>query len=176
MKRLTLALVLALMLMPMLTRAQRGAVGIRAGFNGAPGGLTGQYFLTDENAVEMHLGHSDWKGDTPLMQRGSMMLGGAYQRYLFVGDNDNASGFYGQCGARLRMHLGNMQLSRETGAAAGTGNQHVTVEAYGGGGVFVRVAQAFEIFAEVNLGVGSPRGSKYGLMAETGLGARLLLW
>ncbi len=175
MKRFTLALALTLLMSPLLMQAQLGSVGLRAGFNGAPGGLTGQYFMTERNAIEMHLGHTDWKGDAPMMQRGALAIGGAYQRYIYVGDNDNASGFYGQAGSRLRMHLGNIHRAVE-GKAGGTGTQKMTIDAYGGGGVFVRIAQTVEIFAEVNMGFGSPRGSKYGLMLDTGLGARLLLW
>jgi hypothetical protein len=108
------------------------------------------------------------------LERGALVLGLAAQPIWFVGDrHSQASGFYANLGGRVRYHLAlsgdrfsmNMQ----------TGGMTLTPEVVAGGGVFVRLVNAVELFGEVSGFLGSYTGRTWGGNLESCVGLRFLV-
>jgi hypothetical protein len=164
------------MMLPLLSLAGPGhrrqehltAVGFRAGWSGGPNGLTVHKAVNDFSAFEFVAGvnnkamrrsefhNGPWQFDT--------YIGASFQPRLMAGDYDFSVGFYGDFGARARIHNYRFHYGEPN---------KITPDLIGGLGMMIQTGSV-QLFADIHAKYSESNGG-YAPGVESGLGLRLML-
>lgn len=151
------------------------SVGVRAGMEGAPMGLTYHYVLTHHSSVEAHIGYSPKQGRAieEGFYRGNLMMGLVYQPYIVTGDRDVATCLYASIGARLRLH--NYRLRNPPSINYHKFHSPVTPDFILGAGFLLELHESIEAFVQLD-GVSFDSyayGREFGVESTLGLRFRI---
>jgi hypothetical protein len=149
----------------------RTSIGFRAGWVGAPNGLTIRKVVGNGSAFEFVGGYNHKyarRTELPLLRKGNSFLGASYAPFFLVSEGNIGVALTADIGARLNFHH-YRTWSNEQGVSK------ITPEAIGGLGMQVEFSEKVEIFADVHLKYfNEPHGS-YVPGIESGMGIRFAL-
>jgi hypothetical protein len=168
---------IAMMLLPLLTLAGPGrrhsqtltAVGFRAGWAGAPNGITVRAAINEFSAFEFVAGVNNktmrrseyhngiWQFDS--------YIGASWQPTFMAGDDDLSVGFYGDFGVRARIHHHRFHYAVQPNP--------ITPDVIGGAGMIIQTG-SIQLFADIHAKYTDNMGA-YVPGLESGLGLRINL-
>lgn len=146
------------------------SLGFRAGWSGAPNGITLRYRFAPHQAVEVVTGYNNKEGrrmDLSLAEQGNYFLGIAYQPEFIARESDLGVGFFANLGLRARYHA-----YRSTGTE---GRSVITPDLYTGVGMQLEFGDAMELFADINVKYYNKTNNAYVPGLESGAGIRFMI-
>lgn len=144
------------------------SVGFRAGWSGAPNGLSLRKVVGEHSAFEFVAGYNIKEGrqtNLPFHKQGNTMLGVAYQPFVMACENNLGVGFFANLGVRARYH--NYRLAENPNTSK------ITPDFFTGGGMQVELGEAVELFADLNMKYYQKLNGYFVWGMESGLGLRV---
>jgi hypothetical protein len=147
------------------------SIGFRAGWVGAPNGLTLRRTVGNAAAFEFIAGYNHKyarRSELPTMKKGNSFLGVSFAPYFLMSEGNLGVALTMDLGARLNYHHYRYFAYPEYGPK-------ITPEVTGGLGMQLEFSETVEVFADVHVKYfNEPHGS-YVPGVESGLGLRIVL-
>jgi hypothetical protein len=147
------------------------SIGVRAGWIGAPNGLTVRRVVGNGAAFEFVAGYNHKyarHSDLPLLKKGNTFVGASFAPYFLMSEGNLGVALTADLGARLNYHNYRYINNPEYGPK-------ITPEVIGGIGIQVEFSEAVELFADVHVKYFNEPHNSYVPGIESGLGIRFVL-
>lgn len=149
----------------------RTSIGLRAGWIGAPNGITVRKVIGNNAAFEFVGGYSGKYGrrnDGPQIKKGNTFIGASFAPYFLVAEGNLGVALTLDFGARLNFH-NYRTFNNEYGVSK------ITPEVIGGAGMQVEFSENVEVFADIHLKYFNEPHGFYVPGIESGCGIRIAL-
>ncbi|MEY3441906.1 MAG: hypothetical protein RLZZ519_187 [Bacteroidota bacterium] len=158
------------------TRYSRGggnhtSVGLRAGWIGAPNGLTVRRVVGNGVAFEFVAGYNHKYArhtELPALKKGNSFAGASFAPFFLMSEGNLGVALTADIGARLNYHHYRYFNSPEYGPK-------ITPEVIGGFGIQVEFSESVELFADLHVKYFNEPHNNYVPGIESGLGLRIVL-
>lgn len=147
------------------------SLGFRAGWIGAPNGLTIRRTVGRSSAFEFVAGYNHKyarRTELPLLKKGNSFIGVSYSPFFLVAEGNLGVAILADIGARLNYHHYRYFNAPEFGPK-------ITPEFIAGAGIQVEFSESVEVFADVHFKYFNEPHNNYVAGIESGAGIRFIL-